>query len=194
MKKFILRHKYLLIFLVVLFVIGLLSGVILYLKQSEDLKNILVNNLTDIKFQLINNHISNIIPHLIIITIIVALSFTIIGYLFGLFYLFYIATSISFSVTYLTINHGLNGLIFGFLYNLIFKSIYILAIIFILLKTSFISKNIFNMIFIKNNNTIKLNIKKYIIQIILIIFIIFINDILLYFISSFTLKILTIML
>ena len=194
MRKFIGRHKYLLIFLLVLFLIGLFFGIILYFKQSDNSKSILTTNLTNLSEQLNNNHISNILPHLIILILIILLSLTIIGYLFGIFYLFYIATSISFSITFLTLNYGLNGLIFGLLYNILFKAIFLIGLIFILIKTSLISKNIFGMLVIKNNNPFKIDFKRNLIQILIMLSIILLNDILLYYLSSFTLKILTLML
>src|SRR5574344_900330 len=157
LKNYIKRHKYMFTFLIGLFVIGIIIGVFLYFFQGDNIKISIATNLNDIKDQLLTNHINNYYLHLIIIVLIAILSLTVFGYFGGLFYFFYEGMSIGFTCTYLTLNKGLNGLIFGITYNIIFKLVFLSLLLLILLKLFDIVKNIIGFIIYKNNANLLMN-------------------------------------
>ncbi len=174
------RRKYLLIFLSVIFIIGFLFGIFIYYNNGINLNNI------DLKNDLINNQYNNIVYHLLIISIICLISFTIIGYFGAIFYFFYEGMAISFTFSYLLNYYGFKGLILIILYNLIFKLLYLILLLLILIKLFDIIKNIIYYLFFKKSVNIFNSIK----SIFIISFIIFLNDLFLFVISKIILKIL----
>jgi hypothetical protein len=98
--------------------------------------------------------------------------------------------SISFTFSVLTHIYGLNGLIFILLYNILFKLLYLILLLVILVKTFYISKAILGYFINKN----RINIKNIIISLIILLILIFINDLIIYYLSNFIMKILISML
>lgn len=185
-NNFIKRNKYLFIFLSVIFFISLIFGVIIFKKLNNDTKLTLINNLSNIKQDLVNNHINNLFNHILIIIVIILLSLSILGYFLGVFYLFYEGMAISFTCASLFKIYGLKGLIFAFIYNILFKLIYLILLLILLIKLFNLVKNIISYIIYKK----KINLRKYIINFLLIILLIFINDLFLYFFGNFIIKML----
>src|SRR5574344_2177287 len=116
-KQFIKRHKYMFIFLIGIFITGIIMGIIIYNIQNDALKVSIATNLNDIKNQLLNNHINNYYYHLIIVIIVSLLSLTVFGYFGGIIYLFYEGMSIGFTCSYLTVTRSLKGILFGLINN-----------------------------------------------------------------------------
>lgn len=194
LKKYIKRHKYLLLFLFMLLVVGIIIGIILYNIMPSINQTSLIINLDNLKDQLLSNHLNNLFPHILAICVISILSLTIIGYFTGLFYLFYIGMSIGFTTAFLIVKYGLKGLIFSILYSIIFKLIYICVLIVILVKLYEIVKNIIGLIIYKKNDQLIGNFRHNYLSILILLFIIIINDLILSLSSTFILKIITSML
>lgn len=194
LKKYIKRHKYLLLFLFMLLVVGIIIGIILYNIMPSINQTSLIINLDNLKDQLLSNHLNNLFPHILAICVISILSLTIIGYFTGLFYLFYIGMSIGFTTAFLIVKYGLKGPIFSFLYSIIFKLIYICVLIVILVKLYEIVKNIIGLIIYKKNDQLIGNFRHNYLSILILLFIIIINDLILSLSSTFILKIITSML
>lgn len=194
LKKYIKRHKYLLLFLFMLLVVGIIIGIILYNIMPSINQTSLIINLDNLKDQLLSNHLNNLFPHILAICVISILSLTIIGYFTGLFYLFYIGMSIGFTTAFLIVKYGLKGLIFSILYSIIFKLIYICVLIVILVKLYEIVKNIIGLIIYKKNDQLIANFRHNYLSILILLFIIIINDLILSLSSTFILKIITSML
>ena len=185
--KYLRRRKYLLIFLLVLFLLSIGFGIVLFIKQSNNIKLSLIS-LDNIKESLLNNHISNLFEHFMIITIISILSLIFIGYIGGLFYFFYIGTSIGYTLTYLLYFKGLKGLLFGIVYNLYSKFVFLILFYLLLIKLFDIIRNIMGFLFYHKNVNLLRNFKYNYRKIIIIIIFILINDIILSFTSDFVLK------
>lgn len=188
MIKYLKRHRFFLIFLSVILLISIGIGIIIYLKSSNESKIYITDQLSNLKESLLNTKINNIFRHLLIIIVIILLSFTILGYFSGVAYLFYEGISIGFTISSLVANYALKGLLFGILYNLLFKLFYIIVYIFILLKLFDLVKLIINQLLFKKTYTIKNNIKRISLSIVIFILIIFINDVIIYFFTNFLLK------
>ena len=184
--NYIKRNKYLFIFLCGLLFISFISGIIIYLNIDNNVKLDLFNNVFNIKESLINNRINNIFSHLFIVILIVLLSFSCLGYFLGLFYLFYEGMSISFTFMFLCQIKGLKGLIFILLYDLLFKIVYLILIFMLLIKLFYIFRTIIRYFIYKSN----IYIKNTLISVFIIVLLIVINDILIYFLSNFFIKLL----
>lgn len=102
--------------------------------------------------------------------------------------------SIGFTTAFLIVKYGLKGLIFSFLYSIIFKIIYICVLIVILVKLYEIVKNIIGLIIYKKNDQLIGNFRHNYLSILILLFIIIINDLILSLSSTFILKIITSML
>jgi hypothetical protein len=120
--------------------------------------------------------------------LIVIFSFTIIGYLGALFYLFYEGMAIGFTMAYLFNNLALKGLIFGLLYNFFFKVIYLILLIFILIKLFDTVKNIIGLIFYKNVPNLLSNFKHNYYSLMIILSLILCNELFLILTSKFMLN------
>lgn len=188
-KKYFKRHAVILTFLSVIFLISIIVGIILYLKSSNETKQYINQLFQNFKDELLNNNINNIYKHLIILLLLFILSFTAIGYLLGVAYLFYEGMSISYSISALCANYALKGFAFGIIYNMFFKFIFIILYIFILLKLFDLVKILLDKVIFKNNINFKGNIKRIVYSVLFIILIIFINDIIIYIFSNFLIKI-----
>ena len=188
MIKYFKRHGVLLTFLGVLFLISIVIGIILFLKSSNESKKYISDYLINLKENLFNNRVNNIFKHLVIIIFIVLLSFTIMGYFSGIIYLFYEGISFGFTIASLVANYALKGFIFGIIYNIIFKLVFIIIYIIILLKLFDLVKLIVNYFIFKRSYLIKNKLKRVLLSILFLIVIIFINDIIIYFLTNFLLK------
>ena len=193
-NNYLKRRKGFLTFLGVVFIISLIVGIILYFKCSEGDKSSVISSLSSFKDDIINNHINNILKHILYISIIVLLSFTIIGFISSIIYLFYEGMSLSFTICFLIKIYGFKGLIFTIIYNIIFKTVFIILFILIMIKLINIIKGLIMYIILKRKINIKIIIKRELISIIIFVSIIIINDILIYLFGNFILKILVNML
>ena len=185
--KYLRSKRVLLSFLSVLFIISIISGFIIYNKLDDNIKLNLVSSLSNLKSDLLNNHANNFLLHIIIISIITILSFTVVGYILSLIYLFYEGLSIGFTICYLIVNYKIKGLFFSIIYNVLFKFIYLILLIFLLIKLLDISKNVLYYLIYKDKNNNKI-IKRNIYGILIIFSFIIINDLFLYFIGNFLIK------
>ena len=188
MIKYFKRHEVVLTFLGVLFLISVIIGIFLYLKSSNESKKYVSDYLVNIKDNLINSNVNNILKHLLIILIIIILSFTILGYFSGIIYLFYEGISFGFTIASLVANYAFKGFIFGLLYNIIFKLIFIFIYIIILLKLFDLMKLLINYLVFKKSYTIKNNLKRILTSIGILLLIILINDIIIFVFTNLLLK------
>ena len=85
LRKYLKNHKYLLFFLLSLFIMGIILGIIFYNIMPEINRTSLTINLDNLKDQLINNHLNDVMIHFSMLVLISLLSLTVIGYLVALF-------------------------------------------------------------------------------------------------------------
>ena len=191
LRKYLKNHKYLLFFLLSLFIMGIILGIIFYNIMPEINRTSLTINLDNLKDQLINNHLNDVMIHFSMLVLISLLSLTVIGYLVALFYLFYLGMSIGFTLIFLLKKYALKGLIFSLSYNIIFKIIYIIILVLILIKLFDIVKNMIGIIIYKKNINLINNFRHNYLSILILIIINLGNDIFLSYTSTFILKIIT---
>ena len=168
---------------------GIITGIIFGLKQSNDIKY----GFTDLKDILINTKVNSIFSHLSWIIILSILSLGLIFYLIPLAYLFFLGMSLGFNTYTLSISFGLKGLAFSFIYNIIFNLLFIILLIFILIKLFYIGKLTLGYLIYRKIELIKY-IKRNYLAITIITILVLTNDIFLHFFSTNILKMLTNML
>ena len=168
------------LFLSIIFVIGLILGVIFLIYLDEASKDILFLNINEWLQGISNSNINNIVLHIIMLSSMFLLSIFLIGIPFVLFFVFYNGFSVGFTVTSLISIFGIKGLLYGIIYVIITKGIYLFFLSIIIVSLLRVSLIILKSIFNKENidkEKLALLLKK----ILICIAIILINDIILYF-------------
>ena len=168
------------LFLSIIFVIGLILGVIFLIYLDEASKDILFLNINEWLQRISNSNINNIVLHIIMLSAMFLLSIFLIGIPFVLFFAFYNGFSVGFTVTSLISIFGIKGLLYGIIYVIITKGIYLFFLSIIIVSLLRVSLIILKSIFNKENidkEKLALLLKKNLICIAIIL----INDIILYF-------------
>lgn len=168
------------LFLSIIFVIGLILGVIFLIYLDEASKDILFLNINEWLQGISNSNINNIVLHIIMLSSMFLLSIFLIGIPFVLFFAFYNGFSVGFTVTSLTSIFSIKGLLYGIIYVIITKGIYLFFLSIIIVSLLRVSLIILKSIFNKENidkEKLALLLKKNLICIAIIL----INDIILYF-------------
>ena len=168
------------LFLSIIFVIGLILGVIFLIYLDEASKDILFLNINEWLQGISNSNINNIVLHIIMLSSMFLLSIFLIGIPFVLFFVFYNGFSVGFTVTSLISIFGIKGLLYGIIYVIITKGIYLFFLSIIIVSLLRVSLIILKSIFNKENidkEKLALLLKKNLICIAIIL----INDIILYF-------------
>lgn len=175
--------KKLYLFLGIIFIVGIIAGIFFLFYLDEASKEIIFLNINDWIQGLEKNHINNIVNHLIILSSLFITSLFLIGLPFVLFFIFYNGFSMGFIISSLINILGVKGLLYGIIYILISKGVYIFFLsIFVvtLIKIIFI-------VFFKLLKGIKINKDLLILLVkkaLICIAIILIYDIILYFFGT----------
>ena len=173
----LIKKIYLLI--IAFLVIGVICGIIFLNIASEDAKEIIFLNINNYILNMSNNHVNNILLHLIVLSSLVISSFFIIGIPISMFYLFYNGFSIGFIVSSFINIFGINGFIYGLIYVIITKGLFIILCSILTIYLIKISKLIIDKVV--NKISIKDKIYYLLIKCIIIIGIVLLIDVLLYF-------------
>lgn len=162
-------------------VVGIVLGIVFVLMQDEATKEILFLNINESiqKFSAYKINLMGI--HLMTLSSLLVLSIFIIGGPLIIFFLFYNGFTIGFIICNLTLIFGIKGLLYALIYIIITRGVYLVLINLLITKLFKIIKNVINKVIKKEKNN---NLVFYIEQSLIIIGIIFINDIILYFLGN----------
>ena len=177
-------NKYKLIFIGVLFLIGIFFGIIIFFKQPNIIKENISLQLELFTQVITSNRVNQLLYHLIILIILFILNFTVIGFLGTIFYLFYEGCSFGFSVAIFTYKYKLSGLLFSILFNIVTKFCFLLLLMYVSYKGITVIKRVIGSIVLKQNDITYLFIKRNLTVLSIIISISLISDILLYAVGS----------
>ena len=184
MQKFLAKNKKYLLFVLVVLVIGFLTGIIFFLMQNSEVKSEIINSLS----QSSNYHYNAIMKDLIVCSILLVLSFFVIGLPLSIFYLFYEGLSLGFMLITFLMTYSFKGLIYMLIYILLNKLIPLILMIFFVQKLINIGRLVIGFIIYRKDNYIKekiiLNFKN---SLYILIFILIFN-IISYFVSPIILK------
>ena len=183
--KWLKSNRSIIKFLLMLFITSILVGIYLYLSKEKLIRESINTELIKMINNLDITRQNNILNHLLIMIVLSVLSLTIIGLPIILIYFLYEGVSIGFLLSSFINYSPIKGMLFGTIFIIISKIIYITILIYLLTNTLKYTKNFLKRLKMAKNELI-------INQIIKISFcttITLINDIILYFIGN---KIITI--
>ncbi len=177
------KNKNIFMFLLFIFIIGFIFGIIYYFKLPQITKNGINDNLLEITKNLKTIHLNYFFYHNIIFLLIFFLSFTVIFFPIILFYLFYEGVTLGFSFIIFLASFKISGLFFAIILFLLTKMIYIIFIFYMIFNSYNICK-IMIVLILKKNNNINLMFKIFFQRLIIILLFISIYNIFLYFFGS----------
>ena len=183
--KWLKSNRSIIKFLLMLFITSILVGIYLYLSKEKLIRESINTELIKMINNLDITRQNNILNHLLIMIVLSVLSLTIIGLPIILIYFLYEGVSIGFLLSSFINYSPIKGMLFGTIFIIISKIIYITILIYLLTNTLKYTKNFLKRLKMAKNELI-------INQVIKISFcttITIINDIILYFIGN---KIITI--
>lgn len=179
MLTYLKEQKKYLIFIGIILLIGLISGVVYYILLNSDIKE----NITETMINYNNFRYNSIIKDLIIMSNLLVTSLFLIGIPLGLFYLFYEGMSFGVILSIFIVNFKLSGLFYIIFYFLINKLLILLIMTLFIKKIINVGRYVIGMFIYHKDNLIK---NKLIINLkngLYLIVIIFVINILLYFIT-----------
>ncbi len=167
-------------FIVSLGLIALVIGFILFQNESTDIKSGVVSTINELTLNINNTNQNSIIFHLAILSIISLLSLIIIGFPIAVIYYFYEFVSIGYLLSALFEFKKITGLLFGSIFIIINKILFLSVLSYFLINMINYTKK-----YLKSIKTSKKElIINYLYKCFFVLIIVFINDIILYFIGN----------
>ncbi len=140
------------IFLSIILVIGIITGVVFVIMLDEATKEILFLNINEFLQNFSNMSINSGIIHLIMLSSLLILSVFLIGGPLVLFFMFYNGFSIGFIISSLTCIFGIKGILYGVIYVIISKLVYVVLLILFSVNLFKIVRCIIDLIVYKKSN------------------------------------------
>lgn len=187
MKKLwtsILKNKTIIIFLLSIFLIGVIFGVIYYTQQNNTIKEGIKEGLKIYKNNIEIKKINLFLEHIFLLSSIFLLSYTIIGNVLSIFYLFYEGIILGFSTSVFIANFKISGLLFNLISFILIKLIFIITVIFISIIALKITKKILYTIISKKGESFYELIRYNILKLLIIICIVVISDSFIFFLGN----------
>ena len=184
MKHCITSNSKVVKFVLTLIILGLLSGVILYLNLSSETKTSIINSIIEINNGLSSTKQNNIVFHLLIISIFVLCSLTLILYPLTFFYIFYEILSFGFVLASYTSSNSIGGLLYSIIHFVINKALFLLILIYMCIVSFKLIKRIIYSISNKDNISVKDLYQNYFLKILICAISMLIFDIIIYFLGN----------
>lgn len=143
------QRKNTIVFLLIIALIAIFCGVLYFYKVNNTIIANLKLDFTNINFS------SNIIYHVIFLSVILFFSFCIIGAILGLFLFFYEFLSIGFLASLFFSSFGVSGIIYCVIFIILYKMLYIICLSQIFINSLYLSKNILGFFLLKKDNDLK---------------------------------------
>lgn len=118
-------NKKICLFFSIIFTIGIIIGFIFLIYLEESSKELISLNINEWLQSLSTSHINSILEHIIILSTLAILSIFVIGLPLIIFFVFYNGFSIGFLLMSLIEIFGVKGLIYGLIYLIITKGVYL---------------------------------------------------------------------
>ena len=167
------------VFMLVILIIGIITGIVFVIMLDEATKEILFLNINEFLQNFSNTNINSGLMHLVILSSLLILSIFLVGGPLLIFYMFYNGFSIGFVVSSITYIFGIKGMLYGSIYILISRLVYIIVLIIFNVNLFKIIKCNIDILFYKKSNKESLSV--FYKRSIVFIGIILINDVILYF-------------
>ncbi|MBE6140519.1 MAG: hypothetical protein E7172_03165 [Firmicutes bacterium] len=144
------RNKKYILFIIVLFICGIIGGLFFYQILNTELQNILKTSINNFFLNIKNVEINFFINHLLIMSFLIVSSFLIVGVFFNIIYIFYNGFIIGFIISIFSIVLGFKGFIFSIIYLIITKSIFLFFYLIFVLSSMKLSFSLIMIILKKN--------------------------------------------
>ena len=171
--------KKLYLFMSIVLVIGIITGVVFVIMLDEATKEILFLNINNFLQSFGESNISILVQHLVILSTLLILSIFLIGGPLVIFFMFYNGFTIGFIISSLTCIFGIKGMLFGVLYVIVSKLVFVVLFIIFSVNLFKIVKCVIDYLVYKKSN--KESLVMFMKRSIVFIGIIMISDIILYF-------------
>ena len=171
--------KKLYLFMSIVLIIGIITGVVFVIMLDEATKEILFLNINNFLQSLGTNNISILVQHLVILSTLLILSIFLIGGPLVIFFMFYNGFTIGFIISSITCIFGIKGMLFGVLYVIMSKLVFIVLLIIFSVNLFKIVKCVIDYLVYKKRN--KESLVMFMKRSIVFIGIIMISDVILYF-------------
>lgn len=171
--------KQLYLFMGIVLVIGIITGVVFVLMLDEATKEILFLNINNFLQSFDASNISVLVQHLVILSTLLILSIFLIGGPLVIFFMFYNGFTIGFIISSITCIFGIKGMLFGVLYVIVSKLVFVVLFIIFSVNLFKIVKCVIDYLVYKKSN--KESLVMFMKRSIVFIGIIMISDIILYF-------------
>lgn len=171
--------KKLYLFMSIVLVIGIITGVVFVIMLDEATKEILFLNINNFLQSFGVSNISILVQHLVILSTLLILSIFLIGGPLVIFFMFYNGFTIGFIISSITCIFGIKGMLFGVLYVIVSKLVFVVLFIIFSVNLFKIVKCVIDYLVYKKSN--KESLVMFMKRSIVFIGIIMISDIILYF-------------
>lgn len=171
--------KKLYLFMSIVLFIGIITGVVFVIMLDEATKEILFLNINNFLQSFDASNISILVQHLVILSTLLILSIFLIGGPLVIFFMFYNGFTIGFIISSITCIFGIKGMLFGVLYVIISKLVFVVLFIIFSVNLFKIVKCVIDYLVYKKSN--KESLVMFMKRSIVFIGIIMISDIILYF-------------
>ena len=172
-KRFLVDKKQLRVAFILLF-LGITLGFLFYIKIDS---TSIIEQIKNIDSYLKETPINFILVHILTLFFLMSVSFSFVGiFLFALYFIWEFAC-ITYACFIFANVFGLMGFLYGIIYNIVIKLLFLILLVIIFKKIYFFLKN-------KNNKDLSLILKKKKLEIIFCLITIFVYDIILYFIGN----------
>lgn len=171
--------KKLYLFMSIVLFIGIITGVVFVIMLDEATKEILFLNVNNFLQSFDASNISILVQHLVILSTLLILSIFLIGGPLVIFFMFYNGFTIGFIISSITCIFGIKGMLFGVLYVIVSKLVFVVLFIIFSVNLFKIVKCVIDYLVYKKSN--KESLVMFMKRSIVFIGIIMISDIILYF-------------
>ena len=171
--------KKLYLFMSIVLTIGIITGVVFVIMLDEATKEILFLNINNFLQSFGESNISILVQHLVILSTLLILSIFLIGGPLVIFFMFYNGFTIGFIISSITCIFGIKGMLFGVLYVIVSKLVFVALLIIYSVNLFKIVKCVIDYLVYKKSN--KESLVMFMKRSIVFIGIIMISDIILYF-------------
>lgn len=171
--------KKLYLFMGIVLAIGIITGVVFVIMLDEATKEILFLNINNFLQSFDASNISILVQHLVILSTLLILSIFLIGGPLVIFFMFYNGFTIGFIISSITCIFGIKGILFGVLYVIISKLVFVVLFIIFSVNLFKIVKCVIDYLVYKKRN--KESLVMFMKRSIVFIGIIMISDVILYF-------------
>lgn len=171
--------KKLYLFMSIVLVIGIITGVVFVIMLDEATKEILFLNINNFLQSFGESNISILVQHLVILSTLLILSIFLIGGPLVIFFMFYNGFTIGFIISSITCIFGIKGMLFGVLYVIVSKLAFVVLFIIFSVNLFKIVKCVIDYLVYKKSN--KESLVMFMKRSIVFIGIIMLSDIILYF-------------